>query len=82
MATRYADQRAHDVTWMTAAEREDYGMALDAALIDALAGITSPPVSVRLAALRAELAAAGWTAESPAVLDAEGERLSREEKRS
>ena len=35
-----------------------------------------------LQALRAELAADGWTADSPAVLDAEGERLAREERMS
>lgn len=33
-----------------------------------------------LAALRAELLAAGWTAESPAALDPDAERLAREEK--
>ena len=34
----------------------------------------------KLAALRASLIAAGVTAESPAQLDAEGERLAREER--
>ena len=35
-----------------------------------------------LAALRASLLAAGWSAESPAVLDPEAERLAAEEKLS
>lgn len=33
-----------------------------------------------LRALRAEMIAAGWTAESPDLLDAEGERLARKER--
>lgn len=36
----------------------------------------------KLAALRAALADAGWTAESPAALDADAERLAREERQS
>ena len=36
----------------------------------------------KLAALRAELLAAGWTATSPAKLDPEGEQIAREEKLS
>lgn len=41
---------------------------------------TGRPVNDALEALRAALIADGWTAESPDQLDAEGERLAREER--
>ncbi len=40
----------------------------------------TPTLTPKLTSLRASCIAAGWTAESPAVLDPEAERMAREDK--
>lgn len=52
-------------------------MSVNRTLCGVLARLALSP---KLAALRADLIAAGVTAESPLMLDAEGERLARDER--